>query len=421
MADFVLSLCIRLYSLVLSLGGVIARPFLEKRDRAGRYRIRERMRIPYAEKDVRGTTVVWFHAASLGEAKILCRFMDIYHGRHPEHLAVCTAVSTTGVAYLRAHKPAYAAAVGFFPLDTIGLITDMIDRFSISRVWLMETELWPSLLWVCKRRGTAVGIVNARMEERSFELYRLFKYVFSPLVGRIDPVIAQDGAYARRFAALGVRQQAISVTGNLKGFVPIHRPDPDQWREIRSRMHCDESDIVIVAGCVHADESEELARAIAETGAHEAGPKWIVAPRYIEEAAAIVGHLGADALHVDRVEVGRDWRVCVVGAYGVVEELYRMADAAVIGGTFDDTGGHNVWEAAQFGIPVFFGPRYHEQAQSCERLLTAGVAFRAGSGRELARRIMAVLHHEARDFIEAQKVFMEEMNKTVGSLEHLLP
>jgi hypothetical protein len=58
--------------------------------------------------------------------------------------------------------------------------------------------------------------------------------------------------------------------------------------------------------------------------------------------------------------------------------MYKIADAAVVGGTFVDIGGHNVWEPARFGIPVFFGPYHQSQSSSCEKLLAAGIQ-KAGS------------------------------------------
>ncbi len=383
-------------------------------------RIKERLRTPYLEKDIRNDTVVWLHAASLGESKLLFQFMDILKSVHPEYLFLLTATSETGVEYLRKWSIGSVCGTGYLPLDNLKLMRTMLTKVNVSRVWLMETELWPSLLWACREADVPVGIANARIEERSFQWYRRFAFLFSPLFEYLGPVLAQDEAYAERFTALGVAKDNVVVAGNLKSRVTVRRPAIENWRSLRENMRIDEHTTVVTFGCVHAGEVEEIRRAV-ETHREKPGAyKWIVVPRHLEDSAKFIDELGSQTVHVHDTKVPCDWQVCLVEKYGVLEDMYRIADVAFIGGTFIPVGGHNVWEAAQFGIPVFFGPHYHSQRVSCERLRQANVAFPVENGRELSDCIDSVLRREARTFIASQAVFIESLKKDYSSLRELV-
>lgn len=49
----------------------------------------------------------------------------------------------------------------------------------------------------------------------------------------------------------------------------------------------------------------------------------------------------------------------IIDCYGLLSSLYRYGDMAYIGGGFG-AGIHNTLEAAVYGIPIVFGPRYQK-------------------------------------------------------------
>jgi 3-deoxy-D-manno-octulosonic-acid transferase len=106
---------------------------------------------------------------------------------------------------------------------------------------------------------------------------------------------------------------------------------------------------------------------------------------------------------------------------GIMEAMYEIADAAFVGGTFDDTGGHNMWDAAQFGIPVVFGPNYRTQQESGDMLRNAGVAFSAPDAEGIARAMVSALRDNARRFTDAQAAFAKATNARSHNIEDLIP
>ena len=364
---------------------------------------------------------MWVHAASLGEAKLLYKFLEVLVQRHPEDLYLVTATTRAGVQYLQTNRTSQICAVGFLPLDTLPLMRKVIEYFDITRVWLLETELWPSMLLSCRQKAIPVGIVNARMEERSFERYRKFQKTLQELFGCFDIVLAQNEVYANRFAELGVKRDNIHVVGNIKGHISIRRPAKREWQALRRGLNLSEHHFVLTAGCVHAGEGRALRVAIDLLREREFPCKLIVVPRHLQEVPVLLEELGKDVVHLHDIATSRKWDICIIEKFGILDDMYKVADAAFVGGTFVNTGGHNMWDPARFGIPVFFGPDYHTQKDSCEKLMTAGVGFRAESAEEMAQLIYKVVKVEARRFVNAQLLFMETINKGHSILEPLIP
>lgn len=423
MREALTGFCIVFYSAVFELARRLAGPCANGIGRKKGWNLDERQKIPHIVSglDRCSRTAVWVHAASLGEAKLLQQFLGMLHARNPGDCYVVTATTRSGVEYLERMKSRSVAAVGFLPLDTLPLMKSLIRNFRISRLWLLETELWPAMLWACFTEGIPVGIANARIEEKSFANYRRLGLVVRPLLRRLDVVLAQNETYAQRFLSLGVRPETLHVVGNMKGYIRIGRPSAAERLARRRSMHLAESDIVITAGCLHRGEGGVLRRCLDELSRRGRRCKCIVVPRYLEESEEIAGELGSSVLRLSEAGTAAAWDTCIVEKMGILETMYRIADAAIVGGTFVNIGGHNVWEPARFGIPVFFGPDCQTQNSSCEKLLTFGVGCKVSSGEELAGGLERTLWIDPQKFAAAERIFAEYSNQQQRVIEPLIP
>src|SRR5438093_8848123 len=74
----------------------------------------------------------------------------------------------------------------------------------------------------------------------------------------------------------------------------------------------------------------------------------------------------------------------VVDRVGVLAALYGSGTMAYVGGGFGRAGLHSVLEPAAWGIPVAFGPRWH-QSRDAELLIKAGAGVAVSDYRDLTR------------------------------------
>ena len=412
---------IYIYNFLFEIALIPLVPLLRRFPFARPWHIMERSAGPLPQRSTKGKDVVWIHAASLGEAKLLIRFLYLLRQKHPHQLYVLTATTATGVDHLRSFTHDAVVGAGFMPFDTIGRMKKMIGAFGVSRVWLMETELWPAMIKVCMQKKIPIGIVNGRMEEKSLSSYRRFSALFFPLFSGVDIVLAQSDAYAARFEKCGIARSRIYVTGNLKGCVTIKRPAAEERLRLRKELNLDANEFVLTAGCIHPGEGTVLRQAMDLCAARDFPVKCIAVPRHLDASCLIAEELGAKTLVLKSTAASQPWDICLIEKVGILESMYKIADAAFIGGTFVDVGGHNMWDAAQFGIPLFFGPDYHTQVESSRTLVNAGVAFQARTAQALANAVISVCRDNAGQFSASLAVFMDAFNANHLNLETILP
>jgi 3-deoxy-D-manno-octulosonic-acid transferase len=86
-------------------------------------------------------------------------------------------------------------------------------------------------------------------------------------------------------------------------------------------------------------------------------------------------------LKVARIDAAgpSDADVILVDRYGILGDLYGLADVAYVGGGFHSAGLHSVLEPAAFGAPVLFGPRSDKSREAAKLVEAAGGAVVTGA------------------------------------------
>ena len=130
--------------------------------------------------------------------------------------------------------------------------------------------------------------------------------------------------------------------------------------------------------------------------AQEGNYKWIIVPHEIGE-----GHI-KDILGKCRKSVARytdetadvtKCQVLVVDTIGVLSSIYRYGSISYVGGGFGK-GIHNTLEAAIYGIPVIFGPKYHKFKEAVD-LIACGGAFSISDKEQFASLMDSLINSPA--------------------------
>ena len=203
-----------LYSLALYLLSPLALYHLVARG----FRVREYFRRwdeRYASYGTqRGRPCVWLHAVSVGEVNAAAPLVNALLKQRPDIRWVITTITPTGSDRVRALWGERVDHV-YLPYDLPGSATRFLRHFQPSLALIMETELWPNMLFGCRDQGIPVYILNARLSARSLRGYR----VLGPLIRRalrsVHLVAAQSEDDGKRFIRLGAHADRVVVTGNL--------------------------------------------------------------------------------------------------------------------------------------------------------------------------------------------------------------
>lgn len=359
-------------------------PFL-----AGVLLLRPTLRRGLAERfgriPVDGTERIWIHASSVGEAKAACRLVGILE--EAGHSVRASTSTLSGRSVFRRDRPGTPSNLA--PFDHPWCVEAALLRGRPRLSVLIETELWPSWIAGCARRGVPVVVASGRLSDRSFPRYRRLRSLLGPTLRRIEAVGARTELDAERFVELGVPEARVRVTGDLKLDPPIDQPALaiDLIRAL--------ADVpVVVGGSTHAGEERALVESL--EAAEKAGHAFVLvlAPRDIERAEAIADSCRARRRRVhlrSRLE-GRHLvpgEILVLDTLGELPALYATASIAFVGGTLASIGGHNLVEPVHAGCPVLFGPHTQNVRKVVEILEIGGAGQRVVSSGDLEGAIIA--------------------------------
>lgn len=83
----------------------------------------------------------------------------------------------------------------------------------------------------------------------------------------------------------------------------------------------------------------------------------------------------------------------MIDAMGILQQLYTIADIAVIGGTLVPVGGHNPLEAAICGRGVITGPHVANFNEIMDDMKSENAAIVASSADDMEKAVSRLLQH----------------------------
>ncbi|MBJ21696.1 MAG: hypothetical protein CL933_19995 [Deltaproteobacteria bacterium] len=349
---------------------------------------------------------LWVHASSVGEAKAATRLVNAL--AEAGHLVRTSTSTLPGREVFRRDLPEIDSNLA--PFDHPWCVAAAIRRGRPGLSVLIETELWPSWIASCARHEIPVVVASGRLSDRSFPRYRKIRRLMALTLRHVAAVGARTDLDAERFVELGVPEERVRVTGDLKLDPPTDQPALaiDLIRALADAP-------VVIGGSTHPGEEEALLDGIED--AEKAGHAFILvlAPREIGRAAEIVRLCRARLRRVHRRSEleGRHLvpgEVLVLDTLGELAALYATASIAFVGGTLVPVGGHNLVEPVHAGCPVLFGPRCENVRKVVEILEVGGAGRRGSSPEALAAEIVSGF-----DDLEACRVRGEIGRETLES------
>jgi 3-deoxy-D-manno-octulosonic-acid transferase len=360
------------------------RPWTARRESTGGSEWRERL------GEAAGAADIWVHAASVGE---VAAAEPVVRALSALGEAVFLSVMTRTGRHVAARLEGETVAVGYVPLDFPAAVRSALDRIGPRALLLIETELWPNLVVGAARRGVTVGVLNARLTDRSVRRYRLPGFPLAALRGSIEFVAARGEADRRNFLSLGFEPGRVRVVGDLK-FDRLSGPlARSEAVEVRAALGVPRDARVVVFGSVRPLEEAAVAAAAAAALAAGDDVRVVAAPRHLARAPALAERLAtAGAVASMRSSGQADAaRAIVLDTTGELPRVYGVADIAFVGGTLAPYGGHNPLEPAARGVATIVGPHTESCAGAATLLTSSGGALLVQDADGLTECVLALL------------------------------
>lgn len=364
-----------------------ARALRGKEDRA---RLRER----FGHTGLRRPkgTLLWLHAASVGEANSVLMLISKVRERAPQvHILLTTG--TVSSARLMASRLPQGVIHQYVPVDTPGATRRFMRHWHPDFAFWVESELWPNLVAAADYYECFMGIINARMSERSFQGWQKHPAIIQDMLQRFNLIFAQSEADTRRLQALGARD--VLMHGNLKYDAATLPCNEQHLFALRDQVG---ERPLWLAASTHPGEEQQVAQAHALLSATRPSLLLVIVPRHANRGAALAEQLapfGKVALRARGDAVMPDTRIYIADTMGELGLFYRLCDIVFMGGSLVPHGGQNPLEPARLSCAIATGPHTHNFESMYAEMEQERVALRVHDAASLAATLNQLLSDPA--------------------------
>lgn len=352
-----------------------------------RSRWRERFALQPIPESERGA--IWVHAVSVGEVEAAVPLIRILQG---QGRVLLTTTTPTGSARVRALFGDTVSHV-YLPYDVPDAVQRFLDGYRPSMAIFMELEIWPNLFAGCGKRAIPLYLINARLSEKSARGYQWLPRFVASTLANVSRLCAQGEADAARFAALGLPEERIVVTGSIKFDLELPEDLPERGKALRASLFGLRP--VWIAASTHAGEEDQVLEVFLTLRRDYPDLLLLLAPRHPErspEIRALCQQRGLQCVtRSSGTPCSPDTAVFILDTLGELKQFYAVGDIAFIGGSLVPVGGHNVLEPAALGIPILFGPLMDNFVEISRKLLAEQGAVQIRHQSELSDQVSRLL------------------------------
>ena len=362
---------------------------------------------------------LWIHAVSVGEVQAVVPLVRRLLADNPRLPVTVTTTTPTGSVRLAEQLGDQVFHV-YFPYDLPVALTGFLRRVRPRVLLMVETEVWPNLLYKCREHNVYTLLANARLSARSAGRYARLGRFTRETFAQIDCIAAQTEADGARFRGLGVPAGRVFVTGSIKFDMHIPASLEEQVEVLRRDWG---GRPVWVAGSTHEGEEELVLFAHHQVLSRFPEALLVLVPRHPERFERVAGLCRRERLHLARrshsTEYDPQTQVYLGDTMGELPVLLGSADVAFIGGSLVRKGGHNMLEAAAQGVAVCFGPHVFNFAAISQLLIEQGGGRQVANEAELAGQVIAWFEDASRR-AEVGENGRRAVRQNRGALERLL-
>lgn len=326
-----------------------------------------------------GKQVVWFHCSSVGEFEQARPVIEWFKQNRDDVKIVLTFFSPSGYELRKNYDK--ADWIYYLPMDTPRNARRFIKAVNPSKVIFTKYDLWYNFIYQADKNGCSLYLISAifRKKQSFFQWWGGF---FRNMLRKFDIIFVQDAESVINLNRIGIKDN-VYIAGDTRFDRVARIASESKSFEILDSF-CKESPFTVVAGSSWGpDEAllESVMDRIAEI-------KLVIAPHEtnrerIEKVEQTFKRFGtAKYTELTKGEdVPKECRVLIIDCVGILSALYKYADFAYIGGGFG-AGIHNTLEAAVYGLPIAFGPKYHKFKEAID-LIAKGAAVSVNNADEL--------------------------------------
>mgnify|MGYP000053719630 FL=1 len=351
---------------------------------------------------VKGKDCIWIHGASVGEIVATSPLVKQIRKEMPERPILVSAFTVGGYNMAKQIIPE-ADAIIYFPLDLPFVAESLVKRIHPGVFMPVETELWPNFLRAIRERHIPVMMVNGRISEKSVKSYRYLYGIWDDMLNTVTRFCMQSSIDAEYITHLGADRDKIFVTGNTKFDQTYAEVTAEDLGKYREELGIGDAYPVIVAGSTHPGEEKVLFQAFQSVRKEYPDARLVIAPRKTtraDEIAKLASSYGYEtgfrSVMKEESSSRKSYPVLLIDTIGELGRIYAIGDVVFVGGSFSNTGGHNVLEPAAHAKPILVGPSMQNFKDSYALLSKVKACKMVNNTTELTHEFLDIMKNDER-------------------------
>ncbi|WP_278846402.1 3-deoxy-D-manno-octulosonic acid transferase, partial [Porphyromonas gulae] len=277
-----------------------------------------------------------------------------------------------------------ADVIVYLPADRLARVRKFLDLVKPEMAIFIKYDFWPCFLTELERRQIPTYLVSSIFRPSQL-FFRWYGGAYKRLLHCFTHIFVQDEASRLLLEKHGIDHVSVAGDTRFDRVISVYEARKSLPLIERFAASVPEDGLVIVGGSSWPPDEEILVRYF------NRNPKikLILAPHEIdkEHLLQIISHIRRPFIRLSEAtesDIARQ-DCLIVDSFGLLSSIYRYGQVAFIGGGFGK-GIHNTPEAAVYGIPVIFGPRY-EKFKEARELIDVGGGFSISSAEEFGSLI----------------------------------
>lgn len=349
------------------------------------------IKIPKNIKNINKKTI-WLHAVSYGEIQTVKEFIKEINILYPDYIIILSTTTSTGIKLASELSQEYKyIKYIFFPFDLYWVIKKYIKLISPEFIIIAETELWAEFLAQAKSNNIPVFLINSRVTESSYKLYKLpvINNFIKNALSAFTRIYAQSKTNIQRYESLGVSSNNLELMNNLK-FSTIKKAPKEKINKLQNIFFPEKlnNSITLIASSTHQGEEEIAINSwrYLKTKYPETDIYLILVPRHLERLETIYNYCNSQDIHYNlrtQEQALAPDNILIVNTMGELQAFYALADIVLLGGTWAKIGGHNPLEPLAYNIPVITGEYIFKIQELAEQLNSLELLYITNTEQEL--------------------------------------
>lgn len=358
--------------------------------------------------------LLWIHGASVGEALSALNIIEAVQAKRTDIKILVTSGTVTSANIMAKRLPP-GVLHQYYPVDLPQAVSRFIRRWHPDFAIFIESELWPNMLGAIKHSNTKAVLVNARLSENSYKLWRMVPWVIRKLLSSFSVCFVQTKTYAEKYKNLGCSD--VRIFGNLKF---LSKPSPyDAATFDKLRTTIGNRKVWLMASSF-AGEEKLAASVHNKLRAEFPDLLTVIIPRHATRGSEIAAELSKEVSSVKLRSKGetpdRDCQIYIADTMGETGLFYRLIPVVCMAKSLLSSpgGGQNPIEPAQLGAAVLHGPYVQNFEEIYAEMDKAGAALLVKDANELSSTIARLLKDDAeRTRLSKAALAVLEKNRTI--------